>query len=421
MRISIFGLGYVGVIHAIGLAYLGHRVIGYDIDRERVDAIRRGVLPIYEPGLERLWREARGSIEVSEDPIDAVRRTEISMISVGTPSAPDGSADLRYVREAVETIAMGIRGKGSKHLVVIKSTVPPGTTASMKRLLEDLGLRYGFEFDIAMNPEFLREGSAVEDFLRPDRVVIGVWSPWARDMLLELYSGIDAPKIVTDPTTAEFVKYVSNVFLALKVSFSNEVGDLCKAMGVDSYEVFRIVGMDRRIGQSFFRSGLGFGGSCLPKDLRAWIRFAESLGHRARIAEAAYEVNRERPFKAVSLLKKHLGSLRGRRIGVLGLSFKPGTDDIRESRGIEVARLLLEEGAEVYVNDPAAMEKARKILGDSVKYIENPQELLKNVEAVIIATEWPIYEKLDYRETIVIDGRRIEKAREAKIYEGLTW
>jgi len=421
VRVSIFGLGYVGVVHAVGLAYLGHRVIGYDVDFSRSTALRERRLPLYEPGLEDLLRGAQERIEISGDPVEAVVRSDLTMISVGTPSAPDGSADLSYVRKAVETVGEGIRAKGSKHLIVIKSTVPPGTVQAMRRFLEGMGLRYGVDFDLASNPEFLREGSAVEDFLKPDRIVIGVWSRWAEDMLLELYRGIEAPKIVTDPTTAEFVKYVSNIFLAIKISFSNEVGDLCKAMGVDSYEVFKIVGMDKRIGQSFFRSGLGFGGSCLPKDLRAWIRFAETLGHRARIAEAAYEVNRERPRKALELLKKHLGSLRGRRIGVLGLSFKPNTDDIRESRGIEVAKLLIEEGAEVYVSDPAAMPNAKKILGERVAYIEDPQKLVESVEAVVIATEWPQYQELDYRGKIVVDGRRIEKAREAKIYEGMTW
>lgn len=232
---------------------------------------------------------------------------------------------------------------------------------------------------------------------------------------------MEGPVVVTDPTTAEFVKYVSNVFLALKISFANEVGDACKAMGVDSYEVFKIVGMDRRIGPHFFRSGLGFGGSCFPKDTRAWIKFVESLGLEAKIAKAAYEVNEARPLKAVQLLKKHLGDLRGRRVGVLGLAFKPGTDDVRESRGVEVARLLAAEGARVYVHDPVAMANARGVLGDSVVYVEDPQALLDSVEAVVIATEWPQYERLNYKNVIVIDGRRVEKAREAKIYEGMTW
>lgn len=421
MRVSVFGLGYVGVVYAVGLAYLGHEVLGYDVDKRKVEAIRSGGLPIYEPGLDDLWRRAKGFFTAVEDPRAAVDRSDLSLVAVGTPSAPDGSADLRYVREAVYTIAEAAKRKGSRHLIVIKSTVPPGTTAALRRELEGMGYKYGVDFDMAMNPEFLREGSAVEDFLKPDRVVLGVWSEWARDVLTELYRGVEGPVVVTDPTTAEFVKYVSNVFLALKISFANEVGDACKAMGVDSYEVFKIVGMDRRIGPHFFRSGLGFGGSCFPKDTRAWIKFVESLGLEAKIAKAAYEVNEARPLKAVQLLKKHLGDLRGRRVGVLGLAFKPGTDDVRESRGVEVARLLAAEGARVYVHDPVAMANARGVLGDSVVYVEDPQALLDSVEAVVIATEWPQYERLNYKNVIVIDGRRVEKAREAKIYEGMTW
>lgn len=421
MRVSIFGLGYAGFIHAVGLAYLGHRVVGFDVDLYKVDSIRRGVSPIYEPGVEDLLRRARGELRVTGDPEEAVALTDITIIAVGTPSSREGPVDLTYVEEAIDMVGKAIRAKGGRHIVVIKSTVPPGTTLNMKKRLENMGLRYAIDFDIAFNPEFLREGSAVEDFLKPDRIVVGALNREIGETVMSLYDGIEAPKIITDPTTAEFVKYVSNVFLALKISFSNEVGDICKAMGVDSYEVFRIVGMDKRIGPHFFRSGLGFGGSCFPKDLKAWIAFAETLGLRVRIARAALEVNMERPMKAIGLLEKHLGDLRGRRIGVLGLSFKPNTDDIRESRGIEVAILLIDRGAKVYVHDPAALEKSKKILKDRVIYMNDPQKLLEETEAVIIATEWPQYSQLDYRGKIVVDGRRVEKAREAKIYEGMTW
>lgn len=422
MKISILGLGYVGVVHAVGFAHLGHIVLGYDVDPAKTEALRERRLPIYEPGLDELWRRARGEFRVAESAEEAVLESEATLIAVGTPSAPDGSADLTYVKSAVDSVGEALKKKrGSRHLVVIKSTVPPGTTAAMRRRLEGGGLKYGVDFDMAANPEFLREGNAVDDFLRPDRVVLGVWSDYAKEVLLKMYEGVEGPKIVTDPTTAEFVKYVSNVFLALKISFANEVGDMCKAMGVDSYEVFKIVGMDRRIGPYYFKSGLGFGGSCFPKDLRAWIAFAKSVGVQPRIAEAAYVVNEERPRRAVELLKARLGGLRGRRVGVLGLAFKAHTDDIRESRGVEVARLLAEEGATVYVHDPAALENAKRVLGGSVVYVEDPQRLLDEVEGVVIAADWPQYERLDYRGKVVVDGRRIEKAREAKIYEGMTW
>jgi len=238
---------------------------------------------------------------------------------------------------------------------------------------------------------------------------------------LELYEPIDSPKIVTTPTVAELAKYASNVFLAVRVSLANEIASVSKALGVDSYEVLRIVGLDHRIGSHYLKPGLGFGGSCLPKDLRAFIKIAESLGVNARIARAALEVNEERPRRLVELLEKRVGELRGRRVGVLGLAFKPGTDDIRESRALEVVKLLLERGATVYAHDPRAAEKAREALGGKVAIVGNPQELIDMVDVVVIATEWPEYENLDYKGKIVVDGRRVEKARrEARIYESLT-
>jgi UDPglucose 6-dehydrogenase len=289
-------------------------------------------------------------------------------------------------------------------------------------LEEESGMKAFKDFGVASNPEFLREGSALKDFFKPDRVVLGVRDERSRDTLLKLYEPIEAPKIVTTPTVAELAKYASNLFLAVRISLANEVGNLCKALGVDCYEVLGIVGLDHRIGKHYLRAGLGFGGSCLPKDVRAFIKVAESLGVQARIARAALEVNEEQPRRAVELLEKHMGSLKGRRIGVLGLAFKPGTDDVRESRALDVIRLLLEKGAEVYANDPKALDNARRILGDKVKLVENPQELIDMVEAVVIATEWSEYENLNYKDKIVVDGRRVEEARRtAKVYEGLCW
>jgi UDPglucose 6-dehydrogenase len=308
--------------------------------------------------------------------------------------------------------------------VVVKSTVPPGTTEGLVAgiLEEESGMKAFRDFGVASNPEFLREGSALRDFFKPDRIVVGVRDERSRDTLLKLYEPIEAPKIVTTPTVAELAKYVSNLFLAVRISLANEVGAVCKALGMDCYEVLGIVGLDHRIGKHYLRAGLGFGGSCLPKDVRAFIRVAESLGVQARIARAALEVNEEQPRRAVELLEKHMGSLKGRRIGVLGLAFKPGTDDVRESRALDVIRLLLEKGAEVYANDPKALDNARRLLGDKVKLVENPQELIDIVEAVVIATEWSEYENLNYKDKIVVDGRRVERARRtAKVYEGLCW
>ncbi|MEN2999240.1 MAG: UDP-glucose/GDP-mannose dehydrogenase family protein [Acidilobaceae archaeon] len=424
-RISVVGLGYVGLVHAVGFALLGHEVFGYDVDEQKLKRLSAGVPTIYEEGLGEGLRKSlsRGSLRFTSNLWEAVKGSDVSFISVGTPSNPDGSQDLGQVIAASRSLGRALREKGSWHLFVVKSTVLPGTAlGAVRRVLEEeSGLRAFEDFGLASNPEFLREGSAMRDFFKPDRIVLGVGDERSRELLLEIYAGIDAPKVVTDITTAEMAKYASNAFLALRISFANEMGSLCKELGTDCYEVLRIAGMDHRIGPHFFRAGLGFGGSCFPKDLRALATFMESRGLRARILRATLEVNEEQVLRAMALLEKHIGELRGRRIGVLGLSFKPNTDDVRESRAIALARELLKRGAVVGVHDPKAMVNARGELGDLVRYYEDPQRLIEDSEAVVIATEWEEYELLDYRGKIVIDGRRVEKAREARIYEGMAW
>jgi len=424
-RVSIVGLGYVGLVHAVGFASLGYMVVGYDIDSSKLEKLSQGKPTIYEEGLEEALARAlaSGNLRFTSSVEEAVLDTDVTFIAVGTPSLPDGSADLSQVESALRSIGRVLKLKGGWHLVAIKSTVPPGTTEGLARriLEEESGLRAFEDFGLAANPEFLREGTALRDFYKPDRVVIGVRDERSKRALLELYEPIDSPKIVTTPTVAELAKYASNVFLAVRVSLANEIASVCKALGVDAYEVLRIVGLDHRIGPHYLKPGLGFGGSCLPKDLRAFIKVAESLGVNARIARAALEVNEEQPRRLVELLEKRVGGLRGRRVGVLGLAFKPGTDDIRESRALEVIKLLLERGATVYAHDPRAAEKAMEALGGKVAIVSNPQELIDMVDVVVIATEWPEYENLDYRGKIVVDGRRVEKARrEARIYESLT-
>ncbi|MCX8196216.1 MAG: UDP-glucose/GDP-mannose dehydrogenase family protein [Acidilobaceae archaeon] len=425
VRISIFGIGYVGLVHAVGFAMLGHEVIGYDVDERKLRRLSQGLPTIYEEGLEEGLRMAlsEGLLRFTADAVEAVRESDVTFISVGTPSNPDGSQDLGQVIAASRSIGRALREKGDWHLVVVKSTVLPGTTlgAVKKALEEESGLRAFEGFGLASNPEFLREGTAMRDFFAPDRIVIGVQDERSKQLLLQIYEKVSSPKVVTDINTAELVKYVSNAFLALRISFANEVGALCKELGVDCYEVLRIAGMDHRIGPHFFRAGLGFGGSCFPKDLKALANFMESRGLKARIVRATLEVNEEQIHRAIALLEKHLGDLRSRRIGVLGLAFKPNTDDVRESRGIALARELLRRGATVGVHDPKAMENARRELGGAVTYYESPQRLIEDSEAVIIATEWSEYELLDYRGKVVIDGRRVEKAREARVYEGMAW
>jgi len=421
--LAVIGLGYVGLVHAVGFALIGHKVIGYDINSNILEKLRKGVPHIYEPGLEEGLRKTinDGRLTFSDSLEVTVAESEAAFITVGTPSAPDGSADLSQVEAAARAIGKAIKGK-DWYLVVVKSTVPPGTTEGLVAnvIAKERGGELGKEFSVASNPEFLREGTALEDFLRPDRIIIGASDERATSFLLEVYKPIEAPKIIMKPREAELVKYVSNVFLALKISFANEVGLLAKKLGIDTYKVFEAVGLDRRIGPHYFGAGLGFGGSCLPKDLRAYIKFGERLGEDLRIAKAAYEVNEHMLHHTISLLEKHLGDLRGKKIGILGLAFKPNTDDVRESRGLELAKALLKKGAAVYVHDPKAIEKAKPLLQDVI-YIEDPQKLIEITDAVVIATAWPQYEKLNYKNAIVIDGRRVEKAREAKIYEGVAW
>ncbi len=420
MRISVIGSGYVGIVTGMGFAHFGNEVIFVDVDNNKVDAINSGEPPIYERGLEQLMKEFRNNYRATNDYEEAISNSDITFICVGTPSSEDGSMDLKYVKAVSESIGERLKEKRF-HVVVVKSTVVPSTTEEVvKPLLEDSsGMRAFEEFGLAMNPEFLREGSAVEDFFNPDRIVLGVQDGRTKGALEELYGSFSCEKLFTGIKTAEMIKYVSNSFLAAKISFANEVGNMCKKLGIDTYEVFRGVGLDHRISPSFFRSGIGYGGSCFPKDVKALVHRARELGEDPRIMDAVIEVNEEQPLKLIELLKKHVPNLRGRRVGVLGLAFKPDTDDIRESRAIPVVRGLLDEGAKVVAYDPKAMDEFSKVFPE-VEYAD-VEEVMKS-DAVLIVTEWDEFKDLDYHNKIVIDGRKVEKARkEAGVYEGVCW
>jgi UDPglucose 6-dehydrogenase len=304
---------------------------------------------------------------------------------------------------------------------VVKSTVIPGTIEHIiiPILEETSGQKAGEGFRVVSNPEFLREGSAVHDFFHPDRIVIGSHDEKAAIILKELYSPLECPKMITSIKTAEMIKYVSNAFLATKISFANEIGNLCKANGTDSYEVFQGVGMDARINPAFFRSGIGFGGSCFPKDVRALIAYAKMSGTELPILDAVMKTNEDQPEKLIRLLKKHL-TIQGKTIGILGLAFKPDTDDIRETRAAPVIQRLLAEKAEIVAYDPLAMDNFRKEF-PHITYASTAEEVMK-ADAIMIVTEWPEFEQIDFSGKIVIDGRRIRKARtDARIYEGVCW
>lgn len=422
MKISVIGCGYVGCVTGVCFADLGHEVTLVDVDPAKLRAISAGRSPIYEPGLEDLIRKNRDRISATTDLRAAIRSTDITFVAVGTPSQEDGAIDLRYVLGACEEIGQVLKDKDTFHTVIIKSTVFPGTTKEMAcPVLEKAsGKTAGRDFGIGSNPEFLREGSAVRDCLSPDRIVIGADDPRTAGILSDLYAPVGSAVLVTPVTTAEMIKYTSNAVLAAKISLANEIGNLCKRLGVDSREVFTAVGMDGRVSPAFFRTGIGFGGSCFPKDVRALVAGARACGEDLKILRAVLEVNEEQPKKLLSLLRRHIPDLQGKIIGVLGLAFKPDTDDIRESRAVPVVADLLAAGAQVVAYDPAAMENFRRVF-PQVGYVSGPDEVL-GADAVLILTEWREFEGLDYRGRIVIDGRRLEKARaEAMIYEGVCW
>ena len=308
-------------------------------------------------------------------------------------------------------------------VVVVKSTILPRMTEEIiKPILEKESGKKAFkDFGLAMNPEFLREGSAVQDFFNPDRIVFGVKDKKSKRILEELYSTFECPKLITDLKTAEMIKYTSNAFLATKISFANEIGNICKKLGIDSYKVFEGVSLDHRINPAFFKAGIGFGGSCFPKDVKALIKKAEIIGENSKILKAVIEVNEDQPLKMIELLKKHLPNLGKKSIGILGLVFKPDTDDIRESRAIPIIEALLKENAKVIAYDPKAMEKFKQKF-PNVEYAKSGKEVINKSDAVLIVTEWKEFEELSYKGKIVIDGRRIEKAvKDAQIYEGICW
>lgn len=420
--LSIIGCGYVGCVTGVCFADMGNEVTLVDVDSDKVDSINEGRSPIYEPGLEALMRKNQERVRATTNLRAAIHDTDITFVAVGTPSNADGSIDLTYVFRVCEEIGEVLREKKDFHIVIIKSTVFPGTTDDrVRHILEYIsGKKAGVDFGLGSNPEFLREGNAVHDFLSPDRIVIGADDPRTADALKALYASIDSRVLVTSSRTAEMIKYTSNAILATKISFANEIGNLCKTIGIDSGDVFLGVGMDTRVSPAFFRTGIGFGGSCFPKDVRALVAGARAHGEDLSILDAVLKTNETQPLRLLALLKKHIPDLDGKTIGVLGLAFKPDTDDIRESRALPIITGLLSSGAGVIAYDPAAMDNFRRVF-PQITYASSAGAVLE-ADAVLILTEWKEFEDLDYRGRIVIDGRRLEAPRrQAAIYEGVCW
>lgn len=427
LKISIIGFGYVGLTTAVCFASEGLTVSGFDIDCDKITKIKDGRVPFKEPQTLDLLKISLGKRFTAS--CDKLELGDIVFITVGTPADKEGAINLSYVKDASEMIGTALKDWNSYCLIAVKSTVVPGTTEStiIPRIELKSGKKVGRDFGIAVNPEFLREGSAVRDMFEPDRLVIGGYDERSGDMLEELYRTFYRDRMPvllrTNMVNAEFVKYANNAFLATKISFSNTLANIAQTVpGADVTIITRGIGLDNRIGSRFLNAGLGFGGSCLPKDVKALIAFSRHTGYNPIQLNATYEVNSGQPLVAVKLAERFLGNLRGRKVSLLGLSFKPDTDDIRDAVSMTIINDLLKEGATIIAYDPAAMENVSRILEDKIDYAKSALDALQDSDCCIVSTEWEEFEKLrpeDFvarmKTSIVIDGRRIYKR---DVFEG---
>jgi UDPglucose 6-dehydrogenase len=411
-KICVVGTGYVGLVTGTCFADLGNQVTCLDVDHERIDKLNSGEMPIYEPGLEQLVMQnvRSGRLTFTTDYPEALKNAEYAFIAVGTPSGTDGEADLQYVRSAAEAIADHVDWP---IVVINKSTVPVGTGDWVGEVINQRRSDRPLDFSVVSNPEFLREGSAISDFMTPDRVVLGSLKKEAAERVASLYQPLRCTIMITDLRTAEMIKYASNAFLATRISFINEIANICEALGADVTEVARGMGLDKRIGPSFLDAGLGWGGSCFPKDVKALEHMAVLHGTQPQLLQAVMEINRNQRRRAVMKLRKALGSLNEKTIGVLGLAFKPNTDDIRESPALEIIHLLQNEGAHVKAYDPQAISNASKILHD-VELCDTPYRVAEDADALLLATHWNEFKQLDFdrilkmmRQPVLLDGRNL--------------
>ena len=445
MNICVIGTGYVGLVAGTCFAESGNDVTCVDIDAKKIDRLNNGDVPIYEPGLEELIKRNKedGRLKFTTDLSAAVKESLICFIAVGTPPGEDGSADLKYVLEVARGIGRAMDGY---RIIVDKSTVPVGTAdkvkAAVRSELQKRGVSY--EFDVVSNPEFLKEGAAIDDFMKPDRVVIGVDSKKAAEIMEELYSPFvrtNKPILVMDVKSAEMTKYAANAMLATKISFINEIANLCELVGADVANVRRGIGSDSRIGFEFLFPGVGYGGSCFPKDVQAIIRTGSEYGYDLKILKAVEAVNYRQKEVLVDRILRHFqwsgvsgqGSakpLDGKAIGVWGLSFKPRTDDMREAPAITIINRLLEAGAKIKAHDPEAMDEARKVFGDRIVYVKDNYEVVRDADALVVVTEWnefrrPNFDKMKslMKSPVIFDGRNIYEPKEMKehgfIYYGI--
>jgi len=419
--IGVIGTGYVGLVTAAGFAELGSEVWCVDIDANKIERLRRGEVPIYEPGLEELLQRNAARLHFSTDLADALEHARLLFVAVGTPPTHSGDADLSAVHAVVNAIPAA-----KDRALVMKSTVPCGTGASLLRVFGEQG-----KDDLAYVscPEFLKEGSAIKDFLDPDRVVVGDTGGWAGDAVVDLYAPLDAPLVRTDIASAEMVKLASNAFLATKISFINEIANVCEETGADVVEVARGMGLDDRIGPKFLQAGIGFGGSCFPKDVDALKQLAGNSGYHFQLLTAVIEVNELQKRRVIGKLQKHLGSLAGKRVALLGLAFKPETDDMREASSLVLSARLHADGALVSAYDPVAEEQARALVS-GITFADSALAAVQDADAVVLVTEWRELVQLDWREVaaamsgnLLIDGRNALNGETVQaaglVYEGI--
>ncbi len=411
MNISIIGSGYVGLVTGACFAELGNKVICVDNDAKKVALLKKGVIPIYEPGLGELVKSnlKKQRLKFTSSIKEAIRDSEIIFIAVGTPSLENGEADLTGIEDVARNIAVNM---GGYKIIVEKSTVPVETCMWVKRTIETY-VKKKIKFDVASNPEFLREGQAINDFMHPDRIVLGVESAKAKDKLGNLYKPLNASLVFTDIKSAELIKHASNAFLATKISFINAVSRICDKAGADVKEVAYGMGLDKRIGPGFLNAGLGYGGSCFPKDLDAFINISEKMGYDFKLLKAVKEINEEQKVFLLKKIKDALWVIKDKTIGILGLSFKPNTDDIRSAPSMDIIKALEAEGAKIKAYDPSAASKAKQVLSN-VLFCDDAYAVCRGSDCLVIITEWDEFKELDFQRVkkllkrpLVIDGRNI--------------
>lgn len=425
MKIAVVGTGYVGLVTGTCFAEVGLNVVCIDIDQRKIENLKNGILPIYEPGLDEMVKRnfEKGRLSFSTDLKESIQDCEAAFIAVGTPPDEDGSADLKYVLGVASEIGTHM----SDYLVVVtKSTVPVGTAKKVKASVSEALKARGshIHFDVASNPEFLKEGAAIEDFMKPDRIVIGVESERAEEVMSRLYKPFllnGHPCIFMDIPSAEMTKYAANSMLATKISFMNDIANLCEIMGADVNMVRKGIGSDSRIGHKFIYPGIGYGGSCFPKDVKALIKTADENGYTMQVLKAVESVNDAQKLRMYHKLHNYFGDLKGKQIALWGLSFKPKTDDMREAPSLVLVEQLLEAGAKVVAYDPVAMHEAQRIIGDKITYSNDQYEALNNANALVVVTEWPEFRSPDFdkigsklNNKVIFDGRNIFEPEEMK-------